>query len=67
MQRMSYQELIEKLKELKRRGFVRTHRRGDTGIGKTLEDVLGIQENNVPGPNACMHAPLIGIYGKTYA
>lgn len=54
MQRMSYQELVEKLKELKKRGYVRTHRRGDTGIGKTLEDLLGIEENNVPGPNAKM-------------
>lgn len=51
---MSYQELVEKLKELKRRGYLRTHRRGDTGIGKTLEDLLGIEENNVPGPNAKM-------------
>lgn len=29
-------------------GFVRTHRAGNTGIGKTLEDLLGIKENNIP-------------------
>lgn len=29
-----------------------THRAGNTGIGKTLEDLLGIEENNVPGPDA---------------
>ena len=51
---MSYQELVERLRELKKKGYVRTHRRGDTGIGKTLEDLLGIEENNVPGPNAKM-------------
>jgi len=33
---------------MKQRGFVKTHRTGDTGIGKTLEDLLGIQENNIP-------------------
>jgi hypothetical protein len=31
---------------------VETHRAGSTGIGKTLEDLLGIEENNVPGPDA---------------
>ncbi len=35
-------------------GYVRTHRSGPTGIGKTLEDLLGIKENNIPGPNAHM-------------
>lgn len=32
-------------------GWVRTHRAGPTGIGKTLEDLLGIQENNIDGPD----------------
>ena len=32
-------------------GWVRTHRSGPTGIGKTLEDLLGIQENNIDGPD----------------
>jgi hypothetical protein len=47
----TYLELIEGLKELKKQGFVKTHRAGDTGIGKTLEDLLGIEENNIPGPD----------------
>lgn len=47
-------ELIEKLKDVETRGFVKTHRRGNTGIGKTLEDLLGIEENNFPGPNGHM-------------
>ena len=32
-------------------GWIRTHRAGPTGIGKTLEDLLGIPENNVDGPD----------------
>jgi hypothetical protein len=49
-----YNELIEKLKKISGMGWVRTHRPGNTGIGKTLEDLLGITENNIPGPNAAM-------------
>ena len=47
-------ELIEGLKKLKESGYVRTHRRGNTGIGKTLEDLLGVEENNIPGPDGHM-------------
>ena len=32
-------------------GWVKTHRSGPTGIGKTLEDLLGIVENNIDGPD----------------
>ncbi len=42
-------ELIEKLAEISRRGYVQTHRSGNTGIGKTLEDLLDIEENNKQG------------------
>src|ERR1035437_296644 len=45
---MTLQELKKKLKYIKSLGFVKTHRKGDTGIGKTLEDLLGIKENNIP-------------------
>lgn len=51
---VGYEELIQKLRIIKEKGWVRTHRKGTTGIGKTLEDLLGIKENNVPGPNAAM-------------
>lgn len=47
----TYDEMIEGLRELKEKGFVKTHRSGDTGIGKTLEDLLGIEENNIQGPD----------------
>lgn len=48
---MTFSEIIEKLRNLKETGFVKTHRSGPTGIGKTLEDLLGITENNIPGPD----------------
>ena len=37
--------------EIKKMGFIKTHRKGDTGVGKTLEDLLGIKENNIAGPD----------------
>jgi hypothetical protein len=40
-------ETLQRLQELKSRGYIRTHRRGQTGIGKTLEDLLEIEENNI--------------------
>jgi len=40
-------ELIEKLKLIKEMGYIKTHRTGNTGIGKTLEDLLEIKENNL--------------------
>lgn len=46
-------ELIAKLKEISAIGFVANARRGNAGgIGNTLEDLLGIKENNLPIPNA---------------
>ncbi len=49
-----FNELIKRLEEIKKMGYVKTHRPGPTGIGKTLEDLLEIKENNVPGPDATM-------------
>ena len=37
---ITYPELIEKLKEIKEMGYIKTHRTGTTGIGKTLEDAV---------------------------
>ncbi|MCD6473247.1 glycosyl hydrolase [Candidatus Aerophobetes bacterium] len=51
---ITYPQLIQKLKAIKKMGYIKTHRAGNTGIGKTLEDLLGITENNIPGPNAAM-------------
>lgn len=47
-----FEEFVEELREICRMGFVETHRNADTGVGKTLEDLLGIKENNIPGPDA---------------
>ena len=42
----TFEELVEGIKEIKECGFVKTHRVDNTGIGKTLEDLLGIKEKN---------------------
>jgi hypothetical protein len=51
---ITYREIVENLKKIKKMGYIKSHRKGNTGIGKTLEDLLGITENNIPGPNAAM-------------
>jgi len=48
---MNYDEFLKRIKEIKDMGYVQSHRKGDTGIGKTLEDLLGITENNIAGPD----------------
>jgi len=48
---MDYSDFVNRLNEIKETGYVESHRRGDTGIGKTLEDLLGISENNIAGPD----------------
>ncbi len=47
------EELIQKLKEISAMGWVPNGRHGNHGgIGNTLKDLLGIEENNLPLPNA---------------
>lgn len=48
---MNIEEVRNRLAEIKRQGYVRTLRRGPTGIGKTLETLLGITENNLSAPD----------------
>jgi len=48
---MEYPEFQRRIAQIKEMGYVQTHRKGDTGIGKTLEDLLGITENNIAGPD----------------
>lgn len=48
---MTKQQLVKKLIEIKKIGFIKTHRLHDTGIGKTLEDLLDIKENNISLPD----------------
>lgn len=45
--------LIERLKGISKMGWIPNARKGNHGgIGNTLEDLLGIKENNLPIPNA---------------
>jgi hypothetical protein len=47
------QSLIEKLRAIAAQGWIANARKGNSGgIGNTLEDLLGIKENNLPIPNA---------------
>lgn len=48
---ITLRKLKEQLEKIKALGFVKTHRAHDTGIGKTLEDLLGIKENNLRLPD----------------
>jgi len=41
-----YQEIIRKLRIIKKKSYIKTHRPGNTGVGKTLEDLFGIKEKN---------------------
>jgi len=47
------QELIKALLSIKKKGWIQNRRPGNVGgVGNTLEDLLGIEENNLPIPNA---------------
>lgn len=47
----TFEELMEKLRGVSRQGFVRTRRPGDTGVGMTLETLLGIRANAKQAPD----------------
>ncbi len=44
-------DFIREYTKIKDMGWIKTHRSGSTGIGKTLEDLLGIPENNLDQPD----------------
>lgn len=45
--------LIAEFKEIAKRGWIENARHGNAGgVGNTLENLLGIEENNLPIPNA---------------
>lgn len=53
MEKFSKIELIKKLCEIADKGWIESTRHGNVGgIGNTMEDLLGIEENNLPMPNA---------------
>lgn len=43
---MNVLDLHRKINEVASKGYIKTTRHGNTGVGKTLEDLLGIEENN---------------------
>ena len=45
------EELLQKLKSIHKMGFVTTKRPGDTGVGYTLETLLGISANSSKAPD----------------
>ena len=45
------EELFEKMRDISKLGFVQTKRPGDTGVGYTLETLLGIQANSSQTPD----------------
>ena len=44
-------DIKEKLKDIKEKGFIKSLRKDNTGIGYTLEELLGIKENNIGEPD----------------
>jgi len=47
------ESITKKLVEIRNQGWIPTGRsNNDGGVGNTLEDLLGINENNLPLPNA---------------
>lgn len=48
-------DLPKELAEIKAMGWIKSMRKGDTGIGKTIETLLGIPENNHHGEPDCIY------------
>ena len=47
------ESLIQELKNIRNKGWIENLRNNNNGaVGNTLEDLLGIEENNLPIPNA---------------
>lgn len=47
----TFNEIVKSLDKIKKQGYHKTIRSGNTGIGATLEHLLEIPENNIAGPN----------------
>jgi hypothetical protein len=48
---MTLDEFIKAFAKIKSQGWVKSERHGSTGIGQTLEKLLGISENNIASPD----------------
>ena len=47
----SKEELKDRLSEIHQRGYIVSKRKSDTGVGHTLEVLLGVEENNLQAPD----------------
>ena len=45
------EDFIREYTKIQAMGWIPSHRKDPTGIGKTLEDLLGIEENNLMAPD----------------
>ena len=45
------EELLEKCRQINKKGFIKTLRVGDTGVGFTFESLLGIKSNSSKSPD----------------
>ncbi len=53
MKTYTKKQLIKELKKIREKGWIKNARPGNVGgVGNTIEDLLGIEENNLPIPNA---------------
>ena len=53
MKTYTKESLIHELKKIRKQGWIKSQRKTTHGnVGNTLEDLLGIEENNLPIPNA---------------
>ncbi len=53
MRILTKEDLVKALREIRSKGWIPNARPGNVGgVGNTLEDLLGIEENNLPLPNA---------------
>lgn len=48
---MLLSEFKKKFCAIKAQGFIKSHRKGNTGVGHTLEQELGLRENCISGPD----------------
>lgn len=48
---MDFVEFVSAYNRIKVKGFIKSHRKGDTGVGHTFEQELGLTENCISGPD----------------
>ena len=48
---MTITQFKREFKKIKKKGWVKSQRRGPTGVGHTIEQLLGLEENNIALPD----------------